>query len=603
MKNPSSARLPGILLLGLLPLAWVWSCMEPAPDAYYLDLALEDSTTYFQRVSIVLLDPGTGKDTIEVLWDDSIPNVDALKKRRTRRYRGEDVLVIVRGYNQGQLLYERRIAYSSATRTAIIDSFMVRDTLPPTYASRIPTDTLFLRSWKEFPDSLVTCLDNRDGVLKHYLDTLPRESQPPSWYITIVYCRDLARNSTWKHGDTLMVYMDPLPRPGKPVITLAKRDSVDLPVGSDYAKEASCRDPEDGSLPVEASGNVNPRVLGKYAVTFRCRDRDSNEAVRQQVVWVSDTLDRDPPAADLNGPDSIDHQLGEPYHESGGTCVDLRDGPRPMIFSPEVDVHTPGVYSVEFKCRDLTGNTTYPVRKVRVVSYAVAPVKAEVGTDTTAKSNFVNSGLTPLLSFGKPVDSEAHVTMLAFDLKGVRRDSVKAARAYFQTYISGPYIASLDSVRVVFRVHRIKSPWVEGTGNWYFNRGYYQNRGHIALKNYSIREEMRALSTDPAVRSGFTKEEAALIRAANREESGGDTAWVSYGPEHFSGGHPGTVPERRLLVPLDIDLTRYVKETPEGEDYGFVITADGLPANNWISWATKELEDGSLAPYLKVFYP
>lgn len=587
-----------------LPLAaWVWACMETAPEIHYVSLNvedIEDSLTAFQRVHIMVVGPPPAGDTLDVLWNDSLPDASKLKRLRANRYRGGDATVIIAGYVGNQLRLRRRIAYSGATGTArILDRD--RDTVRPVLTSRLPDDTLTLDSWGRFPDSLVRCEDDRDGVLMRVLDTMPRDIRPPTLYTTLVFCRDLSRNDTRNTADTVMVYLQP---PMAPVITLAGRDSIDIPIGGSADSHASCRDEEDGELPVRMAGNLDSAVLGRYILTYTCTDKDGLSTSRRRVIWVSEALDGDPPVVTLDGPDSVDHPLGTPYVDRGAVCIDLRDGPRPIVASGDVDVDIPGVYKWEHKCRDLTGNTTYPVRKVRVLPYRIAPIRSETSVDTTPKSNFVNTGMTPTMAFfrTRPFASD-HASLLAFDLGKVDRDSVASARGVFHVYITGPYRPGLDTLRIVFRAYRIRSPWTEGTGNWFYNRGIYQNRGHIYLRNHALRAEIKAKSTDPIVRSGFTKEDKAILRIPNMQEAGGDSLTAVFRAENFSQGHPGVLPAKENLVPLEIDLTRYVKEGVAGEDHGLVILAEGMPDNNDLGWVTHELGEGDLAPYIKVFYP
>jgi hypothetical protein len=591
---------PNLRLLWLIPLACIGACLDSAPEEHYVSLAVEDSATLFQRVRIVLLEPEPEADTLDVLWDGPLPEVDLVKRVKVKRYRGGDALIIVRGFNEGQLLYERRITYHGTTGIARVDSPRVRDTIPPVLLSRIPSDTLYLESWSRFPDSLVQCRDARDGLLDRQLDTISRDLQLPSWYLAILYCRDRSRNSTWKYGDTLMVYVRPPPRPSAPVLSLADRDTLEIPVGGAFVPAATCRDEEDGDRPVSVAGKVETGTPGEYLLTYGCADKEGNEATRAQRIWVADSLDVDPPVLALRGPDSLDHLLGTPYADSGAGCMDRRDGPLPVTESGEVDAHAPGVYTREYACRDGAGNAGHAVRKVRVASFAIVPSRAENSVDTTLKSNVVNNGLLPIVAFGrrKPFPVE-WASLLAFDLKGVDRSAVKSAKGVFLTYVSSPAKGALDSIRTVFDVYRVKSPWIEGTGNWYYNRGYYQNRGHIIFKNHPMREEIKAASTDPIVRSGFSREDVAMVRLANMEEAGQDTAVLSFPAESVTAS---VLPERKHLVRVEIDLTRYVKETPEGEDYGLNIHAEWSLENHWLVFVNRKLGDGSMGPYLKISY-
>jgi hypothetical protein len=148
-------------------------------------------------------------------------------------------------------------------------------------------------------------------------------------------------------------------------------------------------------------------------------------------------------------------------------------------------------------------------------------------------------------------------------------------------------------------VYRVKSDWVEGTGNWYYHRNAYQNAGENWLEHYPMSEWGKANSSDPAAETGIKGSNKALVRKANLN-------LVATLTHHlfFSGlnGILEQVPPPDNLTAVELDITDYVRSADPAADYGFVIKVFGVPAGRYMDFATRDLGDGSWAPRLMLEY-
>jgi hypothetical protein len=117
-----------------------------------------------------------------------------------------------------------------------------------------------------------------------------------------------------------------------------------------------------------------------------------------------------------------------------------------------------------------------------------------------------------------------------------------------------------------------------------------------------IRPEVLSASMDPASAEGVNSKENTYYRPENLIPVGAPQKKVLPFTTAQTG-YPGTtpIPLPKNLVPLEIDMTEYVKSSPGATDYGFLMTIEGLGGNG-IRSIGKELGDGSLGSKLILKY-
>lgn len=185
-----------------------------------------------------------------------------------------------------------------------------------------------------------------------------------------------------------------------PVITLTGTDVVNVECGDPYTDAgATAADSCDGDLTASIAtvNPVNTLLTGVYTVTYNVSDGNGNTAVEvSRTVNVTDTI---PPVLTLNGALAVTVECRDPYTDAGATADDDCDGDLTGsvtatvhnefgIEIPEVDVITPGDYTITYTVSDGAGNAAVPLtRTVEVVDTEV-PVIFPIG--------FTNAGV-PIL--------------------------------------------------------------------------------------------------------------------------------------------------------------------------------------------------------------
>lgn len=125
--------------------------------------------------------------------------------------------------------------------------------------------------------------------------------------------------------------------------------------------------------------SVNPAVAGTYTVTYSATDGTHNATATRTVIvgnFNEDEVDQPassntPPTITLNGDDQIHIECGTPFTDPGATAS-VCGGPVPVTTTGTVDIHTPGVYSINYSAT-ANGFTTETTRTVTVEADATAP--------------------------------------------------------------------------------------------------------------------------------------------------------------------------------------------------------------------------------------
>lgn len=596
---PPRSRRFLLFLAWLLPLAVIFACLGPEPKANtYIAIKIDDTLSGYDTVKIVLLKPDSSGEMVEVAWNGPMPDRSSLDKIQVKAYSGGSVLIIITGTEGEELVYMRRIHYDGGSGIAKVDT---PDFTPPYIVFEGGDTTVMQR--KPYNDTGAVCKDDRDPHRK--IKSLDKVDTGTVGVYTLRYdCTDQAGNKakTVSRAVTVTVWNF-----GVPEIKLVGRDTVYHTKNFAYVDSgATCTDAEDGALIPTVSGKVLIYSVGTYTLTYSCYDSNMNPAITKKVrtVIVAEAPDVTPSTLTLKGPDSLDHPRGKPYVDSGATCVDQRDGNRPVTVTGEVHIQSTGRYVLTYSCQDLAGNKAAP--KTRVVRvFAVVPeipAAKEGHVDTSEAAPNASYGYTPFIRFAKFPGPDPWVSVVQFSLDGLTLAGVSSASGVFRGFLWGQAPATPDSFQVVFHIARIKEQWDEGNGNPYYHSGGWQGGGDSILANHPFRNEIKAGSTPISVISGMDKRFKHVVREGNLIPIGKDTVVIKARASQYSGGDPGVIPAGAELFTVEIDLLEYIRNTDSSNDFGLTIRTEGMPAGVWLGFATKELGDGSFRPKMYLEY-
>ncbi|MDT7778392.1 MAG: hypothetical protein QOC99_904 [Acidobacteriota bacterium] len=119
-----------------------------------------------------------------------------------------------------------------------------------------------------------------------------------------------------------------------------------------------------GTVPVTATGSVNPNVPDTYTVSFTATDPSGNTATASRTVTVVDTT---PPTVTMNGAASVTIILGSSFTDPGATATDGCAGPLPVTTTGTVNTNAVGTYTITYTATDPSGNTGTATRTVKVI--------------------------------------------------------------------------------------------------------------------------------------------------------------------------------------------------------------------------------------------
>lgn len=218
--------------------------------------------------------------------------------------------------------------------------------------------------------------------------------------------------------------------------------------------------------------------------------------------------------------------------------------------------------------------------------------QAETSLDTA--NGGYNGGFGPATYIHKP--GRPYFGVYKFDLAGLAQNGLKSAKVRFKSYGVGTGWTG-NSFNVTLRVHRLRTPWTEGTGNWYWHRNAYQNNGAVILANYLLSDAIKTASTDPADSSGLRYTQKEFVRPANLALVRTETKTIAYPAASTHTDYSTPIPGPANLIDLEIDLTDYVQGvlTNDFVDCGFTVSVEGLPSDDtaWMTVLHKEAGDGN----------
>lgn len=180
---------------------------------------------------------------------------------------------------------------------------------------------------------------------------------------TVVYQVTNSRGLTATKKRTVAVVKD-----NAPVLLLNGRTNMTLSVGSSYTEPGCVAvDVADGELTnkVKITGNVNTRIAGEYSVIYKVTNSKGLTTTKVRTVKV---IKNEAPVITLRGDQNMTLTVGSTYMEPGFTATDINDGniTAKVITSNNINVGTPGAYTVVYKVTNSRGLTTVVTRNVLV---------------------------------------------------------------------------------------------------------------------------------------------------------------------------------------------------------------------------------------------
>jgi peptidoglycan/xylan/chitin deacetylase (PgdA/CDA1 family) len=145
-----------------------------------------------------------------------------------------------------------------------------------------------------------------------------------------------------------------------PVISLVEDEDFTLP-GHAYIEDGfTAVDDYDGDI-----SHLVEWTLAGNVMTYRVADSSGNVTTVHRVIHYDDPL---PPSITLLGDREVTVYLGREYLEAGWTAEDNFDGDmtEKVKAEGEVDIHTPGKYTITYTLTDTFGNSTSAKRVVTV---------------------------------------------------------------------------------------------------------------------------------------------------------------------------------------------------------------------------------------------
>jgi len=266
-------------------------------------------------------------------------------------------------------------------RTRTINVAAAPDTTPPVITLSGAT-SINLNVGDSYSEPGFSATDNVDGNITGNVvvagDTV--NTNAAGTYVVTYNVSDAAGNPATQRTRTINVN-DGNP----PVITRNGPATVNLNVGDTYNEQgATATDLEEGPVAVIIGGDtVNTGVAGTYIVTYNASDSAGNNAT-QVIRTVNVAADSNSPVITLNGPATVNLNVGDPYNEQGATATDPEEGPVAVVIGGDaVNTSVAGAYIVTYDASDSAGNNAAQV--IRTVNVNAAPVASNLSIGGTVQ--------------------------------------------------------------------------------------------------------------------------------------------------------------------------------------------------------------------------
>ena len=151
-------------------------------------------------------------------------------------------------------------------------------------------------------------------------------------------------------------------------IELKGKEEIVLKFNSEYTDEGATASYKDIDLTdkIEVDNNLDLEHVGTYYYTYNVKYKKQSKEIKRVIKVVDD----DKPEIKLLGRESLSMVVGNEYREYGAKASDSYDGDltdKIEIDTSNLDVNTIGVYKVNYKIKDSSGNENEVSREVKVV--------------------------------------------------------------------------------------------------------------------------------------------------------------------------------------------------------------------------------------------
>jgi len=249
----------------------------------------------------------------------------------------------------------------------------VVDTTLPTISFVQGNVQLSVECGQTYVDPGATATDTCAGALTVSIDTSAVDTSTAGTYVVSYSAVDPSGNERVRTREVQVVDTT------APVITLIGANPLIVECGETYQDPgATANDVCAGSVDVSVdSSAVNMGTPGLYTVTYTAVDPSGNESQLTRSVEVRDTT---APVITLNGEATVTLECADEYVDAGATAVDscAGDVSSDIVVENNVDVTTPGAYTVTYSVADAFGNSSSEVRTV-IVANTSSPVISLVG--------------------------------------------------------------------------------------------------------------------------------------------------------------------------------------------------------------------------------
>jgi len=221
-------------------------------------------------------------------------------------------------------------------------------------------------------DPGATAKDNRDSAVKLTVSGTMDVNRLGTYTLTF--------NATDSDGNSAtpvsreIVVVDTMP----PVITLLGAVEMNLMVNTPFKDQGNIvSDSFERGLTAEVTGSVDTASLGTYFLRYNVSDSSSNAA--KEVIRTVYVVDHSGPILKLNGESVINHEVGTVFRDPGAISTDNEGRALAVTTVGEVDMNTPGTYTLTYNASDAVGNEAIPVTRKVVVVDTIAPVVTLLG--------------------------------------------------------------------------------------------------------------------------------------------------------------------------------------------------------------------------------
>ena len=302
--------------------------------------------------------------------------------------------------------------FSEAVR--VVEVILVDDT--PPVLTLLGGQVTQVNQGGSFAEPGYTATDNVDGdITNKVVVTGTVNTNVPGGYTLTYTVSDAAGNTSTATRTVEVISVDTTP----PVLTLLGNQAMQISQGGTFADPGyTAIDNVDGDITnkVTVTGSVNANTPGSYTLTYTVSDAAGNTSTATRVVEViaapAAPVYTLPPVITLSGSTEMQIFTDDNYIEPGYSAVDCLgvNLTGAVRVTDNINVWTPGVYTVNYTVEDAGGKTVSAARTVIVTEREAPPRPAEAPTLTIIGSDpiilHIDSG-TPYTEQGAYAYDEA----------------------------------------------------------------------------------------------------------------------------------------------------------------------------------------------------